>query len=52
MLWPIKSFEEYFIAHQYMPKTFHDSHKNPPVFPSYILNVRSLISREMLLGLL
>ena len=29
------------MAHQYMPKIFHDPHKNPPS-PSYILNARSL----------
>ena len=28
-MWPIKNFEEYFIAHQYMPKISHDPHKNP-----------------------
>ena len=40
-MWPIKNFEKYFIAHQYMPKIFHDPHKNSPA-PSYILNVPSL----------
>ena len=25
-----------------MPKIFHGLHKNPPINPSYILNVRSL----------
>ena len=41
ILWPIKNFEKYFMAPQYMPKIFHDPHKNLPS-PSYILNVRSL----------
>ena len=27
--WPIKNFEKYFVAHQYIPKTFHYPHKNP-----------------------
>ena len=35
-----QKFEKYFMAHQYMPKIFHDPHKNPPA-PSP--NVRSLI---------
>ena len=30
------------MAHQYMPKIFHDPYKNPPAPPSYIFNVRSL----------
>ena len=30
ILWPIKNFEKYFMAHQYVPKIFHDPHKNPP----------------------
>ena len=30
------------MAHQYMPKIFHDPHKTGS--PSYILNVKSLIS--------
>ena len=30
ILWPMKNFEKYFMAHQYMSKLFHDSHKNPP----------------------
>ena len=29
------------MAHQYIPKIFHDPHKNPPA-PSYILNARLL----------
>ena len=33
ILWPIKSFEKYFMAHQYMPKIFHDPHKNPLALP-------------------
>ena len=28
--WPIKNFEKYFMAHQYIPKIFHGPHKNPP----------------------
>ena len=36
-----KIFEKYFMDHKYMPKIFHDPHKNPPT-PSYILNVQSL----------
>ena len=31
-----------FPSNQYVPKIFHDPHKNPPAPPSYILNVRSL----------
>ena len=30
------------MVYQYMPKIFHDLHKNPQPLPSYILNVRSL----------
>ena len=30
---PSKNFENYFIAHQYMPKIFHGPHKNPPALP-------------------
>ena len=30
------------MAHQYMPKIFHESHKNPLVPPFYILNMQSL----------
>ena len=26
-------FEKYFMAHQYMPKIFHDPHKNPSQTP-------------------
>ena len=32
-MWPIKNFEKYFMAHQYMPKILHDPHKNPPPPP-------------------
>ena len=42
---PIKNFQKYFMAHQYMPKKFPDPCKNPPPPPpppSRILNVRSL----------
>ena len=42
ILWPIKNFQKYFMAHQYMPKIFHDPWKNPPT-PSYIVNVWSLM---------
>ena len=31
--WPIKNLEKYFTAHQYMPKIFHEPHKNSPAFP-------------------
>ena len=27
-MWPIKNFEKYFMAHKYIPKIFHDPHKN------------------------
>ena len=27
-------FEKYFMAHQYMPKIFHDPHKNPSQTPT------------------
>ena len=30
---PIKNFEKYFMAHQYMPKIFHGLHKNSPAPP-------------------
>ena len=30
---PIKKFEKYFMAHQYMRKTLHDPHENPPATP-------------------
>ena len=33
-MWPIKNFEKYFMAHQYTPKIFHHSHKNPLLLPS------------------
>ena len=33
ILWSIKKFEKYFMAHQYTPKIFHDSHKGPPAPP-------------------
>ena len=45
ILWPIKSFEKYFMAHQYMPKIFHDPHKNPlppPTPPATYLTYGSL----------
>ena len=32
-MWPIKNFQKYFMAHQYMLKIFHDPQKNPPVPP-------------------
>ena len=28
--WPIKNFEKDIMTDQYMPKIFHDPHKNPP----------------------
>ena len=44
-LWPIKNFQKYFKAHQYMAKIFHGPRKNPPPLPSsYILHVRSLMN--------
>ena len=30
ILWPIKDFEKYFMAHECMPKIFHDLHKKIP----------------------
>ena len=47
ILWPIKNFEKYFMAHQYMPKMFHGPTKTLRP-PSYILNVRSLILTKFL----
>ena len=44
----LKNFEKYFMAHPYMPKIFHNPHKNPPT-PSCILNVRSLKRIAMLI---
>ena len=36
--WPIKNFEKFFMAHQYMPKIFYGPHKNPPVpLPTYLM---------------
>ena len=32
-MWPIKNFWNYFMAHQYMSKIFHDPHKIPPASP-------------------
>ena len=32
------------MVHQYMPKTFHDPHKNPPAPPSTYLIYGPLIS--------
>ena len=29
----MENFEKYLMAHQYMPKTFRDPHKNPPTPP-------------------
>ena len=38
ILWPIKNFEKFFMAHQYMPKIFHGPHKNPPdPRPTYLM---------------
>ena len=35
---PIRNFENYFMAHQYMPKIFPDPHKNPPApSPTYLM---------------
>ena len=28
--WPIKNSQKYFMAHQYLPKVFHGTCKNPP----------------------
>ena len=38
-MWPIKNFEKYLMAHQYMPKIFHGPHKNPPppLPPTYLI---------------
>ena len=37
-MWPIKNFEKYFMAPQYMSKIFHDLHKNPPAhFSTYLM---------------
>ena len=44
-MWPIKNFEKYFIAHQYLPKIFHDPHKNPPGPFFYIFNVWSFFEK-------
>ena len=49
--WPIKNFEKYFMVHQYMPKIFHDPTKTIPP-PSYILNVRSLMWKQLVYLLL
>ena len=35
---PIKNFEKYFMAHQYMPKISHDPHKNSlATLPTYLM---------------
>ena len=37
-LWPIKKFQKYFMAHQYMLIIFHNPFKNPPTpFPTYLM---------------
>ena len=33
ILRPIKYFQKYFMAHEYMPKIFHDPCKNPLALP-------------------
>ena len=39
-MWPIKNFEKFFMAYLYMPKIFHDPHKNPPPPPpTYLMYV-------------
>ena len=38
ILWPVKNFERYFMAHQYMPKLSHDPHKNSLApSPTYLM---------------
>ena len=38
ILCPIKKFEKYFMACQYIPKIFHGPHKNPPApAPTYLM---------------
>ena len=37
ILWPIKSFEKYFLAHQYMSKMFLDPHKNVRYLRTYLM---------------
>ena len=37
ILWPIKNFGKYFMAHQYMTKIFHELHKDPPARPPMYL---------------
>ena len=47
-MWPIKSFEKYFMAHQYMPKIFHDPHKTPlPPPPLYLMYVALYIVKTV-----
>ena len=38
-MWPIKNVEKLFMANQYLPKIFHDPHKNPlaPPPPTYLM---------------
>ena len=36
--WPIKNFEKYFMARQYMRKIFHGPHKKLPApAPTYLM---------------
>ena len=42
-MWPIKNFEKYFMAHQFMPKIFHDPHKHSPVSPPTYLMYGPLV---------
>ena len=37
ILWSIKKFEKYFIAHQYMPKILHDPTKTLRPTPTYLM---------------
>ena len=48
-MWPIKSFEKHFMAHQYMPKIFHDPHKTPsPPPPLYLMYVALYIVKTVI----
>ena len=46
ILWPTKTFQKRFMAHQCMLKTFHDFFKNPPAPPPTYLMYGPLATLE------
>ena len=51
-MWCIKNFEKYFMAHQYMPKIFHELHKNPQAPPPTCLMYGPLVEKLKYLNIL